>query len=246
MAGPEQGPEEPVVELRGATFSWPGQKTPTLEEVDLRLGKGAFLGVVGPNGAGKSTLLKLMLGLLTPQQGEVRVFGRPPAEVRGRIGYVPQHARIDASVPADAFDVVLMGRLAQSSWGPFFRQADKEAARAAMARTGTADLARRPLATLSGGQRQRVLIARALVGEPELLLLDEPTTGIDVHREKELLELLESLNHKLPIVMVSHDLSLVAEHLKSCACVNRRVSVHPARELSLKTLESLYHPPRAS
>ncbi len=235
-----------MVELRGASFSWPGQPAPTLEEVDLRLGKGAFLGVVGPNGAGKSTLLKLMLGLLQPQRGEVRVFGRPPAEVRGRIGYVPQHARIDTSVPADAFDVVLMGGWPSRRGALLPPGADKEAARAAMARTGTADLAQRPLSTLSAASASGCLIARALVGEPELLLLDEPTTGIDVHREKELLGCSKGSNRKLPIVMVSHDLSLVAEHLKSCACVNRRVSVHPARELSLKTLESLYHPPRAS
>lgn len=239
-------PDDAVVELRGVGFRWPGQSTPTLEKVDLRLGRDAFLGIVGPNGAGKSTLLKLMLGLLEPEQGEVRVFGEPPEKVRGRIGYVPQHARIDPSVPADALDVVLLGRLGLSSWGPFFRRADREAALEALALTGTADLAKRPIRSLSGGQRQRVLIARALVGSPELLLLDEPTTGIDVHREKELLELLLELNHRLPIVMVSHDLTLVSEHLKTCAFVNRRLTVHPARELSLQKIEDLYHPPKAS
>ncbi len=117
---------------------------------------------------------------------------------------------------------------------------------AALALTGTAELAKRPIRSLSGGQKQRVLIARALVGSPELLLLDEPTTGIDVHREKELLELLHELNRRLPIVMVSHDLTLVSEHLKTCALVNRRLTVHPARELSLQKIEDLYHPPRAS
>lgn len=233
-----------MVELRGISFTWPGQAAPTLEEVDLRFGRDAFLGIVGPNGAGKSTLLKLMLGLLTADRGEIRVLGEAPEKARSRIGYVPQHARIDGSVPASALDVVLMGRLGQASWGPFFRRADREAALAALATTGTAELAQRPIRSLSGGQRQRVLIARALVGGPELLLLDEPTTGIDVHREKELLELLLELNRRLPIVMVSHDLTLVSEHLKTCAFVNRRLTVHPARELSLQTIENLYHPPR--
>ncbi len=237
-----------MVELRGVTFTWPGQKKPTLEAVDLRLGHDAFLGIVGPNGAGKSTLLQLMLGLVSPQQGEIEVFGRPPEKVRDRIGYVPQHARIDGSVPANALDVVLMGRLNRSSWGPFFSQDDRAAAHSALERTGTAELATSPIRSLSGGQRQRVLIARALVGKPELLLLDEPTTGIDVHREKELLELLLELNTRLPIVMVSHDLTLVSEHLKTCAFVNRQLTVHPAGEVSLQTIEDLYHyhPPRAS
>jgi zinc transport system ATP-binding protein len=200
--------------------------------------------VVGPNGGGKSTLLKLILGLLQPERGTVRVLGEAPARVRDRIGYVPQHARVDPAVPAHALDVVLMGRLHASSWGPRFRAVDREAAMAAMARTGTSSLAGRPLASLSGGQRQRVLIARALVAEPELLVLDEPTTGVDIHHEKELLELLLDLNERLPILMVTHDLTLVAEHLKSCAFVNRRLAVHPAADISLRAIERLYHLPR--
>lgn len=231
-----------VVELAGVEFRYQENQAPVLFNIDLRVAADDFLGLVGPNGGGKSTLLKLMLGLLEPQRGQVLVFGEKPSRVRGRIGYVPQSARIDPSVPANALDVVLMGRLHGASWGPRFHQTERDAAMWALERTRTADLANRPLRQLSGGQRQRVLIARALVAEPELLLLDEPTTGIDIHHEKELLELLLGLNEKLPIVMVTHDLALVTEHLKRCALVNRRLLVHSASEISLRNLEQLYHP----
>ncbi len=228
-----------VAELAGVSFRYPGGP-PVLEDVDLTITAGDFLGIVGPNGGGKTTLLKLLLGLLKPRRGTVRVFGRRPSAVRHRIGYVPQHAGIDPTVPANALDVVLMGRLHGASWGPRFAAADVEAALAALARTGTAELARRPIAAMSGGQRQRVLIARALAADAELLLLDEPTTGVDLHMEREVVELLERLNETLPIVMVSHDVALVSAVLGRVACVNRRLSLHAARELSPDGLAELY------
>lgn len=235
------GEHSPIAELEGVTARYPGAAAPALEDVSLAIGARDFLGVIGPNGGGKTTLLKILLGLLEPRQGTVTVFGRRPAKVRQRIGYVPQHASIDPSVPATALDVVLMGRLRLSSWGPSFSRAHTAAAEDALALTGTLDLAERPIAELSGGQRQRVLIARALAAEAELLLLDEPTQGVDLHREREVLELLEHLNETMPIVMVSHDVHLVAAHLKSAVCVNRTLERYAAEEVSPEIIERMYH-----
>jgi zinc transport system ATP-binding protein len=231
----------PAAELDRVTFSYAGAARPALEDVSLAIGRQDFLGVIGPNGGGKTTLLKLLLGLLEPRKGTVRVFGQPPARVSERVGYVPQHASIDPSVPATALDVVLMGRLRLSSWGPAFGRAHTDAALEALRLTGTRDLAQRPIAELSGGQRQRVLIARALAAEAELLLLDEPTQGVDLHREREVLDLLERLNERMPIVMVSHDVHLVGAHLKSAVCVNRTLERYPAGEVSPEIIERMYH-----
>ncbi len=233
----------PVVELRNVSFGYPpaGLEQPVLEDVTLEIAPDEFLGIIGPNGGGKTTLLKLILGLLEPQRGTVRVFGQRPAEVRRRIGYVPQHARIDPGVPATVLDVVLTGRLGRSPWGPWYPRRHCQAAREALALTGMEAMAARRLDTLSGGQRQRVLIARALASEAQLLLLDEPTAGIDPHIEQGLTDLLHRLNQHLPIVVVSHDVSFVSTHLKRVACLHRRLICHAAREISWEMLAPLYH-----
>jgi zinc transport system ATP-binding protein len=229
-----------VAMVNGVTFSYPSSP-PVLQDVDLEIQPLDFLGLIGPNGGGKTTLLKVLLGLLEPQRGSVTVLGRRPREVSPRVGYVPQHTRIDLAVPAEVLDVVLMGRLARTSWGPRFRRADVAAALRALEVTGAADLGGRRFGELSGGQRQRILIARALAADAELLLLDEPTTGVDLHRERALFELLRRLNQRLPIVLVSHDVALVSSHLKRAAWVNRRVTCYPASELSPEVIENLYH-----
>ncbi len=232
----------PIAEIANVTFGYPpaGADRPVLEDVTLTIEPCDFLGVIGPNGGGKTTLLKLILGFLRPQRGTVRIFNQSPSRMRHRIGYVPQHATVDASVPADVLDIVLTGRLNSSSWGPWFGRGEVEASMAALEQVHIADLARRPLGTLSGGQRQRVLIARALVARPHLLLLDEPTANVDAHVEAGLTDLLHQLNHELAIVMVSHDVSFVSAHLKRVACLNRRISVHPADEISPDIIARMY------
>lgn len=233
-----------VVALDRVTFRYaPADPEPVLEDVSLQIGPKDFLGVIGPNGGGKTTLLKIILGLLVPQEGSVRVFGEEPQAVCARIGYVPQHARIDPAAPATVLDVVLTGRLARSSWGFRYGRAQVEAARAALAQVGLGALASRKVGALSGGQRQRVLIARALAADAELLLLDEPTAGVDPQTEQSLTDLLHQLNQRLPIVVVSHDVSFVSTHLQRVACLNRRLTCHPAREISWELIAPVYHEP---
>ncbi len=233
----------PVVEISQVTFGYPQQPAPVLEGVDLTISADDFLGVIGPNGGGKTTLLKLMLGLFKPQAGCVRVFGKPPCQVRSRIGYVPQHAGFDVSVPASVLDVVLMGRLGAHSWGPWYRRGDVKLAMDALGQTQMDHLANRPIGALSGGQRQRVLIARALAGQAQLLLLDEPTAGVDAHMEHGLTDLLHQLNQRMPIVLVSHDVSFVSTHLKRVACLNKKMTCHDAHRLTPQLLEQMYHGP---
>ena len=168
---------QPVIRIRNASFAYDGP--PVLEKVDLSITGRDFVGIVGPNGGGKTTLVKLVLGLITPQEGEVEVLGQPPARVRKRIGYMPQYVNLDAKFPVSVFDVVLMGRLGRGMGiGPYSRL-DKKAVSRVLEEVGLSELGNRPFSDISGGQRQRVLIARALACDPELLLLDEPTANLD-------------------------------------------------------------------
>jgi zinc transport system ATP-binding protein len=231
-------PDAPVISLRNVSFAYDGGLV--LEAVTLEIGPRDFVSVVGPNGGGKTTLLKLVLGLLEPARGQVRVFGLPPREACGRIGYMPQHAQMDPWFPATVADVVLMGRLGRAkTLGPY-RRPEREAARRALEEVGLFDLRNRPFAALSGGQRQRTLIARALAAEPEILLLDEPTASLDVHMEGELYELLRRLNERLTVVIVSHDLGFVSQFVKSVVCVKRTVVIHPTSEITGEIIREIY------
>ena len=209
-----------------------GYRTPLLPPLDLSVRSGTTLGVLGPNGAGKTALLKSMLGLL-PLLGGRLVFptGRSP-----RIGYVPQRDRLDQSWPLSVLDVVLMGRT--SLLGPLrrFDAADRKRACEALEEIGVGELAQRPLYALSGGQHQRVLIARAIAAEPELLVLDEPTSAMDPAAERVLLDLVERLKraHNLSVVLVTHQLTAVAGFATEVALVDRArglFEVGPAREM---------------
>jgi zinc transport system ATP-binding protein len=236
---------EPVISLQGVTFSYGGE--PVLEDVSLSVADREAVCIVGPNGGGKTTLVKLILGLLSPERGEVRVFGLPPDRARLRIGYMPQHVQHDPQFPVTAMDIVMMGRLGQEGSASFFgnltgwrARSDRFAAVEALKQVGVSDLARRPYASLSGGQRQRVLIARALCCKPDLLLLDEPTSNVDTLVESQLLDLLRELNRRMTIVMVSHDLGFVSELVDRVICVNRRVVVHPTSEMTGDAIRDIY------
>lgn len=167
----------------------------------------------------------------------------PPHRARLHIGYVPQNARLDVAVPANVLDVVLMGRLGRSKWGFRYNSRDKHRAYDALEQVGVADLAKRPVTALSGGQRQRVLIARALVSQARILMLDEPTAGVDEMAEQGLYDLLKRLNRDVPIVLVSHDIAFVTVHMKHVACLNKNVVMHNAAEISRDVITKMYTPP---
>jgi zinc transport system ATP-binding protein len=230
--------EAPVIELREVDFAYDGP--PVLEHVTLRVGRNDFVSVVGPNGGGKSTLLRLMLGLLSPQRGEVRLLGQRPRQARRRVGYMPQTAQFDPQFPVTVMDVVLMGRLDRAApLGPF-RQADRKLALEALREVELGDLHRRPFAALSGGQRQRVLIARALACRPEVMLLDEPTANLDMQVEEQLYGLLRQLSRRMTILLVSHDVGFVSQFVERVICVNRRVEIHPTGEITGEVIRRLY------
>ena len=228
----------PVVAFENVSFSYHGN--PVLENVNLRVGERDFLCVVGPNAGGKTTLLKLMMGLLKPSQGRVCVFGQTPEKVRYRLGYMPQHTSLDLLFPVNVLDVVLMGRLGHGKGLGPFRKADREAAAEALEKVELYPVRHRSFSALSGGQRQRVLIARALVSNPEFLLLDEPMSHVDAAVETELFEILNQLNEKMTIALVTHDLGFVSSYVKRVACVNRRVVVHPTSEITGKMINDIY------
>jgi zinc transport system ATP-binding protein len=232
----------PAVELEHVTYRYPhsGDPIPVLDDVTFQIERDDYLGLIGPNGGGKTTLLKIMLGLIKPASGSVKVFGKSPAQVRSRIGYVPQRAEIDITAPATVLDVVLMGRLGRSSWGLQYGGEHRQRAIDALCQTGVEDLSERPISELSGGQRQRVLLARALASEAEILLLDEPMSGIDAPVEQSLNDLLKRLNESLPIVVVSHDIAFVSNHLKSVACLNRKLVCHGASEITAEMIAEAY------
>lgn len=215
-------------------------RIPVIENASLTIEEREFVCIVGPNGGGKTTLLQLILGLLEPQQGSIRVFGEPPIAGRKWIGYLPQYAHLDSHFPVTALDVVLMGRLGKTRAFGLYTAADKRAAREVLIKVGLEELINRPLASLSGGQRQRVLVARALVTEPKLLLLDEPTSSLDEHVESELYDLLKELNKELTIAIVTHDIGFVSSYVKKVVCVNRTVNLHPTSHIDRNIIEQMY------
>ncbi len=213
-----------------------------LEDVSLDLEKGDFLGLIGPNGGGKSTLLKVMLGLIKPDRGEVRIFGLAPQAARGRVGYMPQKTLFDQTFPIKALEVVLMGRYSRTGLLRRFSGADREAALQALKAVGMEAHAQREIGALSGGEQQRVFVARSLVSDPELLLLDEPTAGVDAAQQKEFYDLLCSLNREMgiAIVLVSHDITAISRHVNKIACLNQRLYYHGSKELTNEDIEKAY------
>lgn len=213
-------------------------KAMVLDDVCVTVREGESLCVIGPNGGGKSTLLKIILGLIEPTRGSVRVLGKAPREASPLVGYVPQSIRFDPLFPISALEIVLMGRLDKLRLGRF-PAGCREAAREAMDQVGLKGCENTPFAELSGGQRQRVLIARALACSPEILLLDEPTANIDLSVEEQFLETLAKLRNSMTVVLVTHDLDVISRVGESVLCVNRRVHRH-SLPLSPETIAEIF------
>jgi zinc transport system ATP-binding protein len=227
-----------IVEIKALDFAYNGEAV--LQDVNLTVRPRDFMAIIGPNGGGKTTLLKLILGLLVPHRGTVRVDGRAPHKASACIGYVPQDVHMNRDFPITAIDVVLMGKRDPRKRWVRKTAANRREALAALERLEMAAHADKKIGTLSGGQRQRVFIARALVTHPKLLLLDEPTASIDTKGQADFYRLLRELNRDTTILVVSHDLLVVSRYVKSVACVNKRLHYHDQAEITGEMLETMY------
>ncbi|MEK7606864.1 MAG: metal ABC transporter ATP-binding protein [Patescibacteria group bacterium] len=234
-----------ALELDGVAFSY--NRQPILEGITFTVAEGDYLGIIGPNGGGKTTLIKIILGLLKPEVGSVRIFGENPAQFqrRGEIGYVSQRAQqAGMNFPATVEEVVMSGRASRAGAFHAFRSEDKKAAENAMETAGILRYRGHLLEELSGGERQRVFIARALATEPKILILDEPVAGVDIASQERFYDFIEQLNKEMgiTILFVSHDIDVIAHEVKTVLCVNRRLVCHgsPRELIKEEFLEKLY------
>jgi zinc transport system ATP-binding protein len=214
----------PVIDVKNLNFSY--EKELILEDINLCVEDKDFLAVIGPNGGGKSTLLKLILGMYPLKIGNISVLGKTPTKSLTQIGYVPQNTNVNTDFPIKVIEVVMMGHVEGKR--PLFGYGKDEAlcAMGALEQVGMANFAQTKIGSLSGGQRQRVMIARALCAHPKILILDEPTSSIDITGQREIYELLKVLNAHITIIVVSHDISVILEYANKAAHVNKNLSYH--------------------
>lgn len=230
-----------MIELQNVSFSY--GLVPVLQQINFSVEEGEFLGIVGPNAGGKSTMLKLILGLIKPQTGTVSVLGKKPNQQRTQIGYVPQYPGFARDFPITVEQAVLLGRLGASKQFGRYNAADYKAVQNALHELEAQDLAQRPISALSGGQLQRILLARALVSEPKILILDEPTANIDMRIESDIFDHLRELNKRLTILVVSHDIAFISDYVSRVACLNRTLVCHTTDALDGHLIQHLYGEP---
>lgn len=231
--------EKDIVNIEDLSFYYDGNIV--LDSIDLVIKEKDLLAIIGPNGGGKTTLLKIILGLLRPQSGKVRVFGKDPIKSSHKVGYLRQYQELDRDFPIDVYDAVLMGRYK----GAFtkYSEKDRQAASDSLKTLGIHGLKDRHIKDLSGGQLQRMLLARAIVKSPGLLLLDEPLNSIGADMQQEIYELLRDLSKSMAVVFVTHDISAISKYMDKVACLNRKLFYHGDREGSLGKLEEAYNCP---
>lgn len=217
-----------------------------LKDISFSVEKKEFIGIIGPNGGGKTTLLKLLMGFLKPTSGTIHIFDQNPHDVRNKIAYVPQSLRFDKQFPISVKEVVLLGRLSRLPWHGVYSHDDHQAAREALDRVGLISFSEAPFGTLSSGQAQRVLIARALAGNPEILLLDEPTANVDAQAEADILAILKELTGQLTIFMVTHDLQTAIDQVQRVLCVQNSLMTLSPEEVCQHFAFGLYHKPLIS
>lgn len=226
--------EVPVIQFNNVTFSYTDK--PLLVDMSFDVASGDFVGIVGPNGGGKTTLIKLILGELTPQSGYVKVFGDSPRKARTKIGYLSQKLDVDLDFPISSYDVVIMGR-SNNKAIQFYSEDDRVAVEKYMRELAVWDLRDRTLKDLSGGERQRVFLARALVTDPQILILDEPLVNVDLDTQIEFYKILTELNeHGMTILIVDHNLDMLTNYVKRVLCINKceheHVKMHDLDEIT--------------
>ena len=232
---------KPLIEINDLSAGYDGNTV--LRHVNLPVYDKDFLGIIGPNGGGKTTLIKCILGLLKPDSGEI-TFNAPTDEHGAlRIGYLPQYTSIDKKFPITVKEVILSGLSSQKSLALRFTAAEHEKAHHIAERMGLEEMENRPIGTLSGGQLQRTLLGRAVIADPHVLILDEPSTYIDKLFEARLYELLAEINRTCAIILVSHDIGTVLQQVKSIACVNETLDYHPDTGITEEWLERNFHCP---
>lgn len=234
-----------IIELNNISFSY--NNTLVLDKITLTIHKGDYLGIIGPNGGGKTTLLKIILGLLKPLSGEMRIFGNECLcnRERSKLGYVPQKAtHFDPLFPATVYEVVAMGRYGKNGLMRSLNNNDHELIKKSLRQVDMLDSKDRLIGQLSSGQQQRVFIARALSGQPEVIFLDEPTVGVDVKTQEEFYALLKQLNQEygLTLILVSHDIDVIANEVTELACINQTSVYHgkPKEFIKGDYLQKLY------
>lgn len=220
----------PAIQLNNVSFQYDA-KTKVLEEINLTMTQGQFLGIVGPNGSGKSTLVKIILGLLPPTSGEVKLFGQPIESFNewSRVGYVSQKANsFNSGFPATVFEVVSTGLFGKIGLFKWLGKKEKARIQRAIEMVGLESFAQRNIGKLSGGQQQRVFIARALVSDPDVLILDEPTVGVDAESVDRFYELIEHLHAHagISILLISHDIGVITNKVSQVACINKKIHFH--------------------
>jgi zinc transport system ATP-binding protein len=231
-------------EVISIQYLWAGyEHEPVLEDINLSVKELDFIGLIGPNGGGKTTLIKVLLGLLPPMRGEVRIMDQSVKKGRRHIGYVPQTNEFDRDFPIKVRDVVRLGRLGKRRlMHPYTSEDDKIVAET-LRQVGVLNLQDRPIGELSGGQLQRVYIARALATKPKIMLLDEPVTSVDVEATSRIYELLNDLNKRMTILLISHDVGVISSYVKTIGCLNRRLYYHDDKHITSEMLEAAYHCP---
>jgi zinc/manganese transport system ATP-binding protein/zinc transport system ATP-binding protein len=232
------------VRIEALTGGYNGESV--LESIDLTISHGDFVGLVGPSGSGKTSILKAILGILDIYDGRVLVNGIDTSVRRPRVGYVPQLETIDWNFPVTVEEVVMMGCTMNSPLFPWVTGLQRKAAARMMENLGISGLAKRHISDLSGGQQQRIFLARALVGDQQILLLDEPTSGVDIKTRDDIMHLLHELNHQgITVIMTTHEINSVAAHLPRVVCLNGRIIADgpPYKVLSTEILSATYGGP---
>ncbi|MEX0961990.1 MAG: ABC transporter ATP-binding protein [Simkaniaceae bacterium] len=228
-----------MIQCRNLSFSY-DEKT-VLEKISLSIHEGEFIGLIGPNGGGKTTFLNLLMGFLKPQSGSMTIFDKTPVKMRRLIGYVPQHLSFDKLFPITLEEVVLMGLLNETPLFKSYSPSAYKRSSAVLEQLDLLPLKNRLFGTLSGGQIQRTLIARALVSNPSLLLLDEPTASVDFESQKKIYELLSLLKKKVTILMVTHQVQPILKHVDRILCVQKHLSPLDPDEICKHYALGVYH-----